>query len=291
MVGPVNEGMKAKPHRHKANYYNDIALKLAHQLFGVEHLHYGYFDRKLPATRENLPRAQGAYVQNLLSFLPKKGLKRVFDVGCGTGGVARELVKRKLELVCLAPDPYLIERTRENTGGKARTITDLYENVTDEVGELSMDLILMSESCQYVNIAEGFANHRRFLRPGGHLLVADFFRIKPADARNPSRSGHMLEQYLAAARENGFRLVKEQDITERVAPTMDIYQDFISNKIFPVVEGIFEIVRRAAPRLHRLLGWIFGGKIRAIKSKYEKQGAALFSEYKRYMIYLFQKEV
>lgn len=279
-----------KKHAHKSNYYNDIALRLGHRLYGLEHLHYGYFDGKTPKSVEGVPQAQAAYVRNLLKHVPKKGVKRIFDVGCGTGGVAAELIAKGYEVTALAPDPYLIEKTREHTGGKAKTITDLYENVEDEVPPGSMDLVLMSESCQYVKIEEGFEQHRRFLRDGGYLLVADFFRVKQPDERNPSRSGHKLEEFLAAAERHGFRKVAEQDITKYVAPTMDIYQDFITNRIFPVVGGVLEVIQRAAPRTYWLLSRIFGGKARKLQDKYSKQGADLFQEYKRYMILRFEKQ-
>jgi len=279
-----------KKHAHKANYYNDIALRLAHQLYGVEHLHYGFFTGKTPKNADAIPEAQAAYVQNLLRYAPKKGVRRVFDVGCGTGGVAAELIAKGYEVTALAPDPYLIEMTEKNTQGKARTLTDLYENVEDEVAPGSMDLILMSESCQYVKIQAGFAQHRRFLRDGGFLLVADFFRVKEADERNPSRSGHKLQEFLDAAEEYGFRKVAEQDITDNVAPTMDIYQDFISNRAFPVVEAVLEIIQRAAPRTYWVLSKIFGKKARKLQDKYSKQGADLFKEYKRYLIMRFEKQ-
>ncbi|MBX7057682.1 MAG: class I SAM-dependent methyltransferase [Leptospirales bacterium] len=276
-----------KKHAHKNNYYNDIALKLASEVFGVEHLHYGYF-KGIQANIENLPRAQDAYLKNLLSFIPRKGVKRIFDVGCGAGGAAAALVKRGYQLVCLAPDPYLIEKTRQRTANKVQTITDLYENVEDEVPGASMDLILMSESCQYVNVDAGFANHRRFLRPGGYLLVADFFRTRPADERNPSKSGHMLGPFLEAAQRSGFQLLRQQDITEAVAPTMDLYQSFITNRIFPVVEALLELLRRALPRTFAVFRFFLGKRASALQSKYQKQGAALFKEYKRYMVFLFQ---
>lgn len=277
-----------KPHAHKANYYNDIALKLASEIFGVEHLHYGYFAKIKPSV-ENLPRAQEAYVARLLSYIPKKGVKRIFDVGCGSGGVAAQLVKRGYNVICLAPDPYLIAKTRERTGDRVETITDLYENVEDQVADGAIDLLLMSESCQYIKIEPGFENHRRFIRPGGYILVGDFFRTKPADARNPSKSGHMLAEFLDAAHRNGFKLIKQEDITRAVAPTMDLYQDFISNRVFPVLAAVLEVVRRAAPLVYKALRFFFEKKALKLKDEYERQGADLFKEYKRYMIFLFQR--
>ena len=129
----------------------------------------------------------------------------------------------------------------------------------------------------------------RFLRPGGYILVCDFFRVKPADERNPSRSGQMWDDFLAYAERHGFRVVKQKDITKFTGPTMDIYQEFLSQKAIPGVELILEAVERAVPTLYKIGKMFFGKKLSKVKSKYQKQGSDLFMEYKRYMTVLLQK--
>ncbi len=278
-----------KKHTHSRTYYNDIALRLGHKLLGLEHLHYGYFDKKLEPVLSNLPKAQEAYVKNLLSYLPSKGVKRIFDVGCGTGGVASQLVKKGYNLTCLAPDPFLIKKTLENTGGKVETITDLYENITDLPAGM-YDLILMSESAQYIKIDEGWALNHHNLRSGGYVLIGDFFRIRELDQPHLSKSGHPIEKYLEAAEKQGFELLKKEDITEYVAPTMDIYQELILNKIFPVAEALFEFLKRRNPFVYRMMERILAPQVLKIKNKYSNQDAETFRKYKAYYILLFRKK-
>ncbi|MDH5654361.1 MAG: methyltransferase [Spirochaetia bacterium] len=277
-----------KKHSHSKTYYNDIALKLAHRVLGIEHLHYGYFLPGQKAVLENLPRAQAQYVKNLLSFIPKKGIKHIFDVGCGTGGVATELLKKKMQLTCLAPDPYLITKTKENTKNRVETITDLYENVEGPSG--LYDMILMSESCQYVKIKEGWEQHSKFLRPGGYVLIADFFRIRELDQPYLSKSGHPLKEFIETAENLGFSLIKKQDITKFVAPTMTIYQNLITGKIFPVIEAIFEFTARKFPRFYKIMRKFLKNKVLFLKTKYENQGPDIFKKYKSYQVLLFQKK-
>lgn len=276
-----------KKHRHKDTYYNDIALRLGHRLFGLEHLHYGYFQKGLKPILANVSRAQREYVKNLLTFIPR-GVVRIFDVGCGSGGVATQLVKKKYQVICLAPDPFLTAKTEENTGGRVTTITDYYENVTDLPAE-SFDLILMSESCQYIKIREGWAQNRRFLRPGGYVLIADFFRIRPLDRPGLSKSGHPLEEFLREAEAHGFKLLRRRDITPQVAPTMDIYQEMIHNRVFPVAEALFEMAQRRFPLLYRFLKRILGKRVERLRLKYSQQDSRTFSTYKGYFVLLFQK--
>lgn len=278
----------SEKHSHKKSYYNDIALRLAHKLLGVEHLHYGYFDGNKKPELKNLPAAQDAYVKNLISYIPAKGVKKIFDVGCGSGGVATVLVKQKYQLTCLAPDPYLTQKTFENTSGKVETITDMYENVTHLPAE-SFDMVLMSESVQYIKIQEGWELNRKYVRPGGYVLASDFFLIRELDNPNLSKSGHPLDEYLKMAEKAGFTLKKKVDITSKVAPTMDIYQSVIVNKVFPVAEAIFEIVHRRYPFVYAILKKVLQKRILKLRDKYTTQDSETFSHYKGYFILLFQK--
>lgn len=275
-------------HEHKKTYYNDIALRLGEKLLGLQHLHYGYFTPGEPTELAALGKAQEAYVAHLLSYVPAHA-KRVLDVGCGTGGVARALVERGHEVTCLAPDPYLVQKTLEATGGRVQTRVDLYENIHDLPPE-SFDLILMAESCQYVKVQEGWRQHQRYVKPGGLVLVSDFFKRRDETLANVSKSGHVIDAYLAAAREHGFRVVHQEDITDRVAPTMDIYQGVINEKVLPVSEALGEFIGRRYPKVTKLLKWRFGKKLVSLREKYQRQGSDIFRQHKAYWVLLFQRE-
>lgn len=281
--------MERQRHRHKKTYYNDIALRLAEKLLGLKHLHYGYFDEGDQINLSTLPYAQEAYAQQLLGFVPQD-VHRILDVGCGTGGMAQVLVQHGYEVTCIAPDPYLIHKTLENTNGKVTTRTDLYENVQDLPSEY-FDLILMSESCQYVKVKEGWEQNSKYLRPGGYVLVSDFFKLREISRPNISKSGHMLEAYLQAADEQGYLLMTKRDITVRVAPTMDIYNNLIQTKLFPVGEALVEFLYRRYPFLSKSVQLGFGKKISNLREKYSNQSSEVFRQYKGYFILLFQKRV
>ena len=280
--------MPQKKFDHKKTYYNDIALKLGHKMFGLDHLHYGYFTNGIKPSLETLNKAQNSYSELVLSYIPKS-VKKILDVGCGTGGNAEKLVKRKMDVTCIAPDPYLIEKTKERTQGKIKTYTDLYENIEDFEPE-SFDLILMSESCQYIKPDPGWEQNKKVLKKGGYLLVADFFRIREIDTPYMSKSGQPLQNFLDRAKAANFKLIKKQDITKNVAPTMDIFQGVIDKNIFPLVEAIHEFVLRRFPLLHSLLAKIFKEKIDKVVTRYKTQDAKTWMKYKAYYIFLFQKQ-
>jgi MPBQ/MSBQ methyltransferase len=277
-----------KKYEHISTYHNDIALKLAHKMFGLEHLHYGYFEKGDPVLLENLNKAQNAYVEKLLDTIPDN-VKTILDVGCGTGGVAKQLVEKKYDVTCIAPDPYLIDKTLENTGGNVKTHTDLYENIQDFAPE-SFDLILMSESCQYIKPDPGWEQNKKILKKGGYYLVADFFKIRPIDNPSMSKSGQPLDNFLERAEKANFKLLKKIDITPNVAPTMDLYQEILNVRLFPLLEAANEFVLRRFPFIHKILKFFLEKKVIFLVERYKTQNAENWVKYKGYFIFLFQKQ-
>ncbi len=279
--------MTTKKYQHIKTYHNDIALKLAHKMFGLEHLHYGYFDSTTPPLLENINKAQNTYVEKLLEVIPNS-VKTILDVGCGTGGVAKKLVDKGYDVTCIAPDPYLVEKTLENTSGKVKTYTDLYENIEDFAPE-SFDLILMSESCQYIKPDPGWEQNKKILKKGGYYLVADFFRIRPIDNPTMSKAGQPLEDFLGRAEKANFKLLKKIDITPNVAPTMDIYQEILNVRLFPLLVAANEYIIRSLPTIHKIFSFFLKKKVSFLVERYKTQNAENWVKYKGYYIFLFQK--
>jgi SAM-dependent methyltransferase len=291
MTEAGRQQLPAMPPPHSAvkwgkRRYNDIALQLARRLYGLEYLHYGYF-KDLSPTIDQLPQAQEAYVQLLLAAIPD-GVADVLDVGCGGGGIARQLLDRGYQVSCVDPDPYMMTTTWETTGGRIGVHHGFYEKIED-LRAASADLVLMSESCQYINPVAGFQQTLHVLRPGGHLLIADFFKIRDLDQPYLSRSGHRLEKFLAHADNAGLELIHQHDITPETAPTMDIYQAILLGKVIPVVDALSAALSRRHPWVHRALRRMFGKKAAQLRLKYHHQDSATFSHYKGYFVLLFRR--
>ena len=270
----------------KKSHHNDIGLRLLNKLFGLQYLHYGYFDGVEP-TMANLPQAQEAWVQVLLSHIPA-GTKDIYDVGCGVGGIAKQLVDRGYNVTCVDPDPYMIEQTQIRTNHKIASRVGYYEKIPDLPANVA-DLVLMPESCQYISPIEGFEQTKRILRDGGYFLTADFFKIRDLDQPYLSKSGHRFEEFIETGRKAGFELVTTKDITRETAPTMDIYQKLILEKVLPVIEGVFEFASRVVPWLYKILRFFLSKKVLHLKKKYENQDAEIFIRYKKYYVLLFKK--
>ena len=268
----------------------DVLLKYYLSVSGTNHLHYGYWMKGEEFTMKNFRLAQERYSDHLISFIPY-GTTKILDVGCGVGGNTLTLMRKEYQVVALSPDSYQRRVFEENTQGKIPFCLSTFEEFTSQE---KFDLILMSESCQYIDIEKGLKKCREVLRPGGYLLVADYFKVKRSRSNEEGIpiSGHSLEEYLEKITSAGFKMVNSEDITSSVSPTLDFRKEFYQQYLMPTLKIIAFTVKVNVPHLYAL-GNFFLGRIlrRMVDHGFEKPGAVdskLFTRSRKYMIYLFQ---
>ncbi|HVR28738.1 MAG TPA: methyltransferase domain-containing protein, partial [Thermoanaerobaculia bacterium] len=198
----------------------DPLLRFLHDTLGLEHLHYGLWDRDdRELTFTALRRAQERYAHRLLEVIATLPVADVLDVGCGFGTNASLLAHHGYRVALLSPDPYQLARI-EN-GFMAKHLTRFEEFVPSDY----CDLVLMSESSQYVrDLDRLFAVAASALRQPGYLLIADYFTRRPrGERRHPiERSGHAIDELRTKARAAGFELQLDEDISEAVLPTLEL---------------------------------------------------------------------
>jgi SAM-dependent methyltransferase len=218
----------------KATKNVDWGLRFFRDVLGLEHLHFGYWRPGAPATLDALREAQDAYMQRLLDAIPE-GVVRVLDVGAGTGEIARELTRRGYCVESVSPDGYQEEVFRR----KCPFVPFHRKRFEDLDLGRQFDLVLMAESCQYLDLDAAVENCRRLLRPGGYVLVADYFRREEVPYY---RTTHVWDDFARAVERNGFRTAQEEDVTERTLPTLEVARDLYGRYALPsadIVTGYF----------------------------------------------------
>ena len=140
--------------------------------FGTEDLNYGYWPEGLEVKIENLKMAQKYHSEFILSHMPEKA-HAILDVGCGVGRFANRLIKKGYTVDCVSTGTYLTEKARENLGAKCRIFESPFEDLDIEG---SYDLILFSESFQYIKMPEVIEQSLKYLNPEGYILICDFFK-------------------------------------------------------------------------------------------------------------------
>lgn len=266
--------------------YQNAALEYYLGLTNSPYLHYGYWE-PLPTSLDELTpaqlrTAQQAYADRLLSFIPPE-VKTILDVGCGIGGNAAQLLAHGFAVEGLAPDPFQQEQFLHRTQGNALFHLTRFE---DFKGTATYDLILFSESSQYIPSIEIAQGSKRSLRSGGYLLIADMFR-KNADYQQGIFSNCLVVSELEAALiQQGFQLVKVEDISTHVAPTIDICVYYFQIFGLTTLKYIAQLVEIAVPLLHKIGRRLFN---RWLKKPIDEamQAHAVFDQHLCYQIQLW----
>lgn len=258
--------------------FSDLALGLVADVFGLEDLHFGWFEPGEAVTMQTLPAAQRRYTQKLLAELPADA-HRVLDVGCGTGVMMAQLLAAGRDVEGLSPDAELLAKARARVGAAAILHEQRFEDFT---ATAPFDAVLMAESVQYVKTTRGLAAAARAVRIGGVVVMADVFRIKALDQPFLSRGGHRYQRFLAAAGDAGFAVELDVDITDSVAPTLVLYHELLTTKIIPVADAFWRAGSRWRPFVSRILRFFFGARFSMIRERYRHQDPATFRAYRQY---------
>ena len=226
----------------------DFELLFATDVLGLQSLHYGYWPSPPsgPVGLSDFRQAQAAYSRHLLSFVPEAA-QRVLDVGAGVGDNARLLASQGRRVRAISPDANHGQFFPKNDPRLSFTQTRFEDFRSAE----RYDLILFSESHNYIDHATGLRKSRSLANDGAHLLVSGMFR---APDRGPLAADFVLEDhsYFREAREQGYVLELVEDITENVLPTMTLVHGALAN-IAPLGRLGARYVRSVSPLKARAL--------------------------------------
>lgn len=256
------------------------ALRLYHEVLGLDHLHYGLWNGEA-FTLEGLKAAQDRFSRHLCSWVPA-GVDSVLDVGCGVGSTALMLRQAGLDVEGLSPDPYHRAEFARRVGAPFHL-----SRFQEFEPARRFDLVLMSESAQYVWLDRLFSAARRSVAPGGFLLVADYFTVNGCTGLL-ARSGHPLGPFLEEADLAGLSIVRSEDITERVAPTLDLAQTWLRAYVEPCLSVASDSFRTRHPHLARLAGWLLHRRIARLRELAKLLDSSEFKRHKRYLVLLFR---
>ncbi len=266
----------------------DVGLAFIRWLTGAENLHYGLWTG-LEVTAGNLRAAQDAYTAKLFGYLPE-GRLRILDIGGGAGETAKKLLALGHSVEIVVPSPFLAARCRETAPG-----AQVHETTFEAfAGQGPFDLCLFSESFQYIPLTESLPKCARLLVPGGQVLIADCFRTEAYQGRAVTGpqpgGGHQVTAFRDAVPDAGFAIAAEEDITDAVAPSIDLEQ-----RLFHVFgHGVTRIsgeLRGKRPLLHwlsaRFVGLMLSRSRRALlmqRLTETTRTSAAFRTFNRYQI-------
>jgi len=158
----------------------EIGTLCGRHILNVEHLHYGYWTKDLKVDLSHLPAAQKNYTDFLMSNIPD-GVHTILDVGCGMGHTAKRLTEAGYAVDCVSPSAFLAQQARELLQDKCKIFECFYEQLHTEK---RYDLVLFSESFQYIAPETAIQKTLALLNPEGQMLICDVFKLSTKEKKS-----------------------------------------------------------------------------------------------------------
>ena len=210
------------------------------------------------------------------------------DVGCGMGKIAKKLTDTEYKVDCVSPSPVFAQQTRALLREKSEVFECYYEQLQTKN---RYDLVLFSESLQYIEPEKAMKKTLPLLNRNGYLLICDLFRVDTKE-KCPIAGGHNLTKFFNIVSEYPLSLVKNFDITEEMSPNIDIEHHIFKEVVEPVANLLGQLLDSRYPLLSKILKWKYKRKIEKMRQKYfsSQRTAENFKKFKSYRLLLYKKK-
>lgn len=216
-------------------------------------MHYGYWEKDTRRLRQALNLMN----QKLAEHARITAADKVLDAGCGVGGSAIYLAKNigcQVQGITLSEKQVQSCRRNAEAQGVANlTRFDRQNYLSTRFPDESFDVVWAIESVCYAFEKKDFLQESyRLLRPGGRLVVADFFTV-PLEEGSPEailmdkwtdtwaiESYEVTEDFYRKMQEVGFKNSVVRNVTDKVLPSIKrLYYCFFPGIVITSVSEFF----------------------------------------------------
>ena len=264
----------------------DAGLLIGKFFLNTEELHYGYWPDDKTATAQNFAGAQARHSQLIIDHIPD-GVKRILDVGSGSGSLAQKLINLGYKVDCVVPSEFLAKKIKDKLGKNSIIHVCKFEDLEESQ---SYDLILFSESFQYVLMEQSINKIVSMLPKNGHLLICDVFH-KNVTGVSPMRGGHRWDLFENQISKSSLKQINNLDITVETAPTYDFLNQLLKEVVIPISDISGNYLNSNYPKLSKILKWKYRKKLDKIEKVWysgELTGEN-FIKFKSYRLLVYKK--
>ena len=264
----------------------DAGLLIGKFFMDTEELHYGYWPNDKTATAQNFSEAQERHSQLIIDNIPK-GVKKILDVGSGSGSLAKKIVALGYQVDCVIPSEFLADKVQQKLDGSSKIHITKFEDL--DISN-NYDLILFSESFQYVHLIKSIDKILSILDKNGYLLICDVFH-KNVSGVSPMRGGHRLDLFENEIEKTDLVKKADIDITLETAPTWDFLNQFLNEVAIPISDMSHSYMKYKYPKLIRFMKWKYRNRLEKIRKVWlsNELTGENFAKFKSYRLFLYKK--
>lgn len=241
----------------------EIATLLGRFFLDTEDLHYGYWPPDLPVQTSNLKQAQANYTGLIIKKIPSH-VRTILDVGAGNGNLSKRLIEKGFQVEALTPSKYQAAGIREKLGSDFRVHVSKFEHCKT-LNEY--DLIIFSESFQYIPVKKALDKAVSALKDRGFLLICDFFNRDTGET-SAFKGGHSWKKFTGILQDYPFTRSVDIDISNETAPNIILFANLLNEVGFPASSLFNEYLSYKYPRMMSFLRWKFRHSLTEIRNRY-----------------------
>ena len=272
----------------------ELGLVLGQQLLNVDDMHYGMWDDDIELKLANVATAQQRYTDMLLADIETTSIEhpKVIDIGCGTGHILEQMVNRGYRADGLVPAPgfakLVNERLEKYSHNSAKLFQIPFEQFPVDKYLAYYDVALFSESFQYIPMRKSFDILHKIVRPGGRVIICDFFKTKNTGdggvGDGTFGGGHRWEQFDSLLETLPFAVLTDEDITKKMSPNLALVNELLMNTVAPAGKTIGRYLSLNYPKTTKSIAFLFRKKLNRLKQKYFMglRNQETFERYKTY---------
>ena len=264
----------------------DAGLLIGKFFMDTEQLHYGYWPNEKTATAQNFSKAQDRHSELIIDNIPST-VNKILDVGSGSGSLAKKLISLGYQVDCVIPSEFLAEKVQQKLDTSSIIHITKFENLNISQ---NYDLILFSESFQYVQLNKSIGKILSILDKNGYLLICDVFH-KNVSGISPMRGGHRLDLFENEIEKTDLTKITDLDITLETAPTWDFLNQFLNEVAIPISDMSRSYMKYKYPKLIKHIKWKYRKKLDKIRKVWlsNELTGENFAKFKSYRLFLYKK--
>jgi len=277
----------------------EFGLVAAQQLFQIEDIHYGYWDKSETASLNNWKIAQERHTNFLFQYIDKfiedKNQSKVLDIGCGVGANLKKLLQKGFNVDGLVPSPWMSKYASEiiskyKTCDRGKIYECKFEDFPIQEIDQKYNLVFFSESFQYVNMESTFNILETLLDKHGVIIIFDFFKKDNIQGASPLGGGHSLNHFFKMIKNFNYDIKYDLDVTDNLSPNLKLVNEVIVKRLIPFSNTFDKFMYTRHKNIYRIIKWLLRNKIKKIKFKYSNdRNEENFKKFKSYRLIVLQK--